>query len=341
MESSNPIKFKKATPVLNFLKAHFKGLALNTLEIASKPNRVVRLIFSHDKEIIFKCYPHGQGLLLKSEGKNIIYPVGSFKNDDVFNFIEPKLSTSWEKNKLLYRQVFFLKAKPRDLNENLKHRQAVSKIQKSLKGMDDKKEDVINQTTEKILILESELKTAEGRRINDIHHEIKKLKRRIIEYGQKRNQLEKKLHFIKEHPENFNEAQDKVKLHFGGTRIYLNEHFQLWVGRNANQNDDLIRLASAHEIWLHLRDRASAHGLIRGPKNMDPPQEIIDYSCLIVAQLTQGSKKLFQEGEKIDFVWTHKKFLKKTKSMAPGSVIVEREKVRRVAFKKVEFQVLD
>lgn len=340
IESANPVKFKKTTPVLNFLKAHFKGLALKSVEIASKPNRILRLTFESDlkKEIIFKCFPHGQGLLIKSEDKTIIYPLGKFEKAEEFTFIEPEAKAGWKKNLEVAGAVDFSKAKEKTVN---KAEKALAKIKKNISSMESKQDEFVSKTFEQIAVLQEKIKVTSGKELNLLHLEVKKLKRRINEYGQKKNLLEKKHSFLKNNPHFFKAKEDASKSLFGGTRVYINDVFQLWVGRKAQQNDELIRLASPHELWIHLRDRPSAHGIIRGPKNQQPSPDIVDFCCLVVASLTEGSKKLFLEGEKIDFILAPKKFLKKTKGMAPGAVVVEREKVRRIAFKKVEFQVLD
>jgi len=111
------------------------------------------------------------------------------------------------------------------------------------------------------------------------------------------------------------------------------------VGRNAAQNDDLVRSGGPEDLWIHMRDYPSAHGLLRGPKKAKPTETQITFCCQVVAQLSKSKKKSFQEGEKFDFIITPKKFVKKKRGMAPGSVIVERETVRRIAYKEVVFTV--
>ena len=57
---------------------------------------------------------------------------------------------------------------------------------------------------------------------------------------------------------------------FSGTQVCLDDQLELWVGRSDWQNDDLVRLSSPHDLWIHLRDYAGAHGVIRGPKKERP-----------------------------------------------------------------------
>lgn len=122
-----------------------------------------------------------------------------------------------------------------------------------------------------------------------------------------------------------------------GLQIPLDDTWELWVGRSAIQNDELIKAAHPWELWIHLRDYPGAHGLIRGPKNKQPPEHFIDRSCQIVAQFSQKKKSAFSEGDVLDFVVTARKFLRKKKGMSSGQVLVERETVRRVAYKTNEF----
>ena len=181
----------------------------------------------------------------------------------------------------------------------------------------------------------------DGTQYNSIFDKIKKLKTGLLSSRQRRNEILKKIERVKElkgdEPVNVPKTQ-RIKA-FPGTRTQLDPHWELWVGRNASQNDELIKMAAPEDLWIHLRDYAGAHGILKGPKKKEPPFEILEKACCIVAKLSQAKKNPFVQGQKLDFIVVPRKFVKKPKGAMPGRVNVEREKVRRVVYKTVEFEV--
>lgn len=119
---------------------------------------------------------------------------------------------------------------------------------------------------------------------------------------------------------------------FSGIRVLIREGWELWVGRNASQNEELLKVASPNDTWIHLRDYPGAHGIIRGPSKKEVAPSDLEFSCCIVAHLSTSKKNPWVEGEKLDFYVVPRKFIKKQKGQGAGKVIVERETVRCVKF---------
>ncbi len=341
--SAIPKKQKRPTPTLNFLKAHLKGLLLAEILMAEKPNRTLILTFHGERQarIEFECFPHGQCLKLFSGGKSVTFPKPKPKNSaDTVSFVPVESSLGWNINEKFAEHLGLLDVKiPTGVKQSFISGQ-ILKTQKALGKMDENRESFVKSTEEKIAALELKANSMEDRsKIDSVYSDIKKLRRRILEYGERKNVLASRIKDFQSfpHQEEAPELQKNVK--FSGTRVFIDNTWELWVGRNAAQNDELIRLASPHELWIHMRDYASAHGLLRGPKNSVPPEKEINFSCQVVAQLSKSKKKSFQEGEVFDFIVTPRKYVKKKKGMAAGAVIVERETVRRIAFREVPFTV--
>jgi predicted ribosome quality control (RQC) complex YloA/Tae2 family protein len=127
---------------------------------------------------------------------------------------------------------------------------------------------------------------------------------------------------------------------FKGLRIQVEAPWEFWVGRNAQQNDELLRRASSEDTWLHLRDYPGAHGLLRGPKKQEPPLGLVQFAARVVAGFSAKRGKPWATGEKLDFFVVKRKFLKKKRGAAPGEVVVDRETVRTVAYQEEKFQIL-
>ena len=65
----------------------------------------------------------------------------------------------------------------------------------------------------------------------------------------------------------------ELKAHYGS---------EIWVGRGAKHNDAMtFRHARGHDIWLHARDAAGAHVILRRSSNSEVhPEALIDAAVL-------------------------------------------------------------
>lgn len=109
---------------------------------------------------------------------------------------------------------------------------------------------------------------------------------------------------------------------------------ELLVGRSAAANDVLVtRLARGADLWLHVKDRRGAHGLLRASGKDAPPGRDLAAAACLVAWLSGVER----EGT-ADVSWTEARNVRKSKGLAPGMVYVQKERVLRVA---VERSVVD
>jgi predicted ribosome quality control (RQC) complex YloA/Tae2 family protein len=102
--------------------------------------------------------------------------------------------------------------------------------------------------------------------------------------------------------------------------------YEIWVGKNAQSNDDLLRLAHKDDLWLHARGSAGSHVVIRMRKQTKrPPQPVIDKAAGLAAWYSK------QKGSSlVPVILTHRKYVRKPKGAPPGLVVVEREDVLMV-----------
>jgi predicted ribosome quality control (RQC) complex YloA/Tae2 family protein len=99
--------------------------------------------------------------------------------------------------------------------------------------------------------------------------------------------------------------------------------FEIWIGRNA-KNNDLLTMKYAHkdDLWLHARDVSGSHVIIKHQSGKTFPQDVIRRAAEVAAY----HSKRKNEGL-CPVIVTPRKFIRKTKGMPEGAVIVEREKV--------------
>lgn len=95
------------------------------------------------------------------------------------------------------------------------------------------------------------------------------------------------------------------------------------VGKNAKANDELtLKVATKNDLWLHAKDVSGSHVVIKQKPGQNFPNHIIEYAASLAA---------FNSKRKSDslcpVIYTPKKFVRKPKGSAPGSVIVEKEEV--------------
>ncbi len=98
---------------------------------------------------------------------------------------------------------------------------------------------------------------------------------------------------------------------------------QILVGKNAKNNDILtFKIADKNDTWLHVKDAPGSHVVIRNPGGKTVSQDAIEKA----ASLAAWYSKRKTEGL-VPVICTERKFVRKTKDLQPGQVIVQKEKV--------------
>ncbi len=106
-------------------------------------------------------------------------------------------------------------------------------------------------------------------------------------------------------------------------KFELEEGFILYVGKNASNNDELtMKFAKPNDIWMHARGSSGSHAVIRVEKGQKLSKRIIEQGAAICAYYSG------QKNSKYAAVcYTEKKYVRKPKGAAVGSVTIAREKV--------------
>jgi predicted ribosome quality control (RQC) complex YloA/Tae2 family protein len=99
--------------------------------------------------------------------------------------------------------------------------------------------------------------------------------------------------------------------------------FQIWVGKNAEANDELTLMHTYKEdLWLHAKDVAGSHVIIKHQSGKNFPKDVIERA----AQLAAYNSKRKTESL-CPVAVTPKKFVRKRKGDPAGMVVVEKEEV--------------
>ena len=115
-------------------------------------------------------------------------------------------------------------------------------------------------------------------------------------------------------------SQQKKKSHPG--LDYTINGWYILVGRDANENDDLLRHhVRGDDLWLHTRDFPGGYVFIKARKGKTVPLDIL----LAAANLAVYYSKA-RSNTKVDLYYTHVKYLRRAKNGPKGLVLPTQEK---------------
>lgn len=131
--------------------------------------------------------------------------------------------------------------------------------------------------------------------------------------------------FLKQEKENelLQDATQPLEMQSRPYLIAQTGKFEIWIGKNAKGNDELLRDAHKEDIWMHARGVSGSHVIIRMQKKMYDP----DISILELAASWAAWKSKARGAALVPVIWTRRKFVRKPKGASLGTVIVQQEKV--------------
>ncbi len=129
----------------------------------------------------------------------------------------------------------------------------------------------------------------------------------------------------------------------GPRRFVSADGYEILVGRNSRQNDELsLRIARGNDIFLHVSGRPGAHAVIRTQKGKSVPTEtLLDAGQLaLYYSLPERSAGVFAVGAAAEVDYTPAKFLSKPRGARPGAVLLARHKTLRIELDKARMERL-
>lgn len=112
--------------------------------------------------------------------------------------------------------------------------------------------------------------------------------------------------------------QQEVELPY---RQFTIEEFVVLVGKNAKSNDTLIRKYSWKEdLWLHAKDVSGSHVIIKHQAGKNFPKSVIEKAARLAAYYSKRKTESL-----CPVSVTPRKFVRKSKDLTHGQVIVDRE----------------
>ena len=97
---------------------------------------------------------------------------------------------------------------------------------------------------------------------------------------------------------------------------------EIWVGRGAGSNDALTFDAAApNDVWLHARDAAGAHVVLRWTSEQAPPARDLRDAAVLAAWHSKA-----RGASLVPVDWTRRKHVRKARGARPGSVVIRDER---------------
>lgn len=126
--------------------------------------------------------------------------------------------------------------------------------------------------------------------------------------------------YLKANPVSDEKAADGTAPLF---KQFIHEGFVILIGRNAKNNDLLTQqYAYKDDLWLHARDVAGSHVIVKYKAGKPFPKTVIERAAELAAWYSKR-----RTDSLCPVIYTPKKFVRKPKGLAAGQVKVDKEEV--------------
>jgi len=114
-------------------------------------------------------------------------------------------------------------------------------------------------------------------------------------------------------------------------RILLKQHWEILIGKNAENNDLLtFKYARKYDMWLHAQGVSGSHVVIRVPdKNKRPPMNIIEQAASVAAFFSSA-----KNSSTVPVNYTEVRYVRKPRKSPAGTAIISNSKTIFVEPKK-------
>ncbi|WP_339922828.1 NFACT RNA binding domain-containing protein [uncultured Cyclobacterium sp.] len=118
----------------------------------------------------------------------------------------------------------------------------------------------------------------------------------------------------------FSKVQPQLQLPY---KRFETDGFEIWVGKSAKANDELLRRYTWKEdLWLHAKDVSGSHVIIKTQSGMVPTKLVLERAAALAAHYSKNKTASLAA-----VMYTPCKYVRKVKGSLPGAVKVDREKV--------------
>lgn len=104
-------------------------------------------------------------------------------------------------------------------------------------------------------------------------------------------------------------------------RIFEHQGYQIWLGKNNKSNDQMLKLSQKNDLWLHAKDVAGSHVIVK-KKGTDYPDAVVQFAAQLAAKNSKAKTQ-----NVVPVIYVLRKFVSKPKNAAPGAVSLQKEDI--------------
>lgn len=106
-------------------------------------------------------------------------------------------------------------------------------------------------------------------------------------------------------------------------RYLAGDRWEIWVGRNNKENDNLTHRAShVRDLWFHAQGVSGSHVILRtGGKPESVPRRAVEQAAALAAMHSKARHSAL-----VPVIWTERRYVRKPRKAPPGTAVCLREK---------------
>ena len=358
---------RKVLPLQLFLKAHFVGLKLEQVHFFPEYGRMLKLHFSEDSSLEFRVFPHGQNVIAKKEERSMC--LHRPKELQKLNFTNPQseevrsveeFSLEWLQERRRRSGGGALKVsetkKDSDLEKQLSQKKKKLKkaIEKVSAELENKEADLWGEAGNWLKShgdyedLPKSYSTLVDRR-RSVHWNVDQLFAKSKDVKRKKEGTKERLFALEKELKNLEKQGVKALEKKGSSKslserktpkdpanarsFKLSSDVKIMCGKSAKDNLKLLRQAKAWDLWFHMRDQPSSHGVVFKPKNKVLGGKEEDQLAQWFLKQVLGPSWKSELGQVYEILIAECRFVKPIKGDKIGRVTFHGEKVLRVKVK--------
>lgn len=234
--------------------------------------------------------------------------------------LEKKAFESDEIGKLIIANIFRIEKGAKKIEvTNFYDQQFEIFLDENLTAVENAERYFRKSKNSKLAIVKNELDLVSTKKRRDI------LMR--LEFKVKNSKTIKELESIKK--DNSKSFRPVGEAHIAGAperfrKFIVNEKYEIYAGKNATNNDELTtKFARQNDYWFHARGSSGSHVILKWDNLKEKPTKELIKTAASIAAYFSGAKN----SKMVSVAYTLKKYVRKPKGSAIGSVIIDKEEV--------------
>ena len=107
----------------------------------------------------------------------------------------------------------------------------------------------------------------------------------------------------------------------------LNPKVEVFVGKNAQENLNILRFAQSWDYWMHIKDYPGAHGIVRRPRNYEITDEELKTVARFIASKSRKSAHFLGPNDMFEVLIAECRYVRPIKGDKLGRVNYSNERV--------------